>query len=84
MTITIPISPEVETKLRERAAAQGKDLVQYAAEFFARGITAPTIEEILSDSQADAARSGLSDDEMMELGRKELAALRAEKRQKRS
>ncbi len=32
MSITIPFTPEVESKLRERAAAEGKDLASFVRE----------------------------------------------------
>ena len=42
----------------------------------------PTIEEILAPVRSEFANSGLTDDEIMNLGRNELAALRNEKKAK--
>lgn len=41
MTLNISISEETETKLREKAVAVGKDVVQYARELIEQGVTAP-------------------------------------------
>jgi hypothetical protein len=40
MTLTISISPEAETKLREQAAVQGTDVVQYARQLIEHGVGA--------------------------------------------
>ena len=41
MTLHIPISAEVEATLRERAAAAGQPLDQYAAKLLAESVAAP-------------------------------------------
>lgn len=79
MTLSVPISPEIEAKLRERARAFGRNVAEYAADLIRQGVSTPTIDEILDPVREDFARSGMTDDEIMELGRRELDALRAEK-----
>lgn len=74
MRLNISISPQAETKLKERAAAQGKDPDAYAAELVEDAVTKPTLDEILtafrkqieescmSDEQLDAFYDGLRDE----------------------
>lgn len=82
MTLSVSIAPEIEQRLRERARASGRDVAEYAAELIRQGVTAPTVDEILAPVQEDFARSRMSDDEIMELGRRELDALRAGRQSK--
>jgi len=79
MTLTIAIAPEVEAKLLKRAAESGQDVAEYAANLIRQGVTALTFDELLAPVRQDFARSGMSDDEIMEFGRQQLDALRAEK-----
>jgi hypothetical protein len=39
MTLTIDLSPQVEAKLRERAAASGRDAAQYVAEIVEEAVS---------------------------------------------
>jgi hypothetical protein len=80
MTISIPLTPEIEAKLRERAASFGKDLVQYAAVLIEQGVTAPTFEEILGPVRHDFAASGMSPDDIDAFGRDLIAKVRRERR----
>jgi len=80
MTLNIPVSPETEAKLRERAAALGKDLVQYAASLIEQGVTAPTFDELLAPVRSDFAASGMSSDEIDRFGQDLIANVRRERR----
>jgi hypothetical protein len=40
MTITISVSPQTETKLKEAAAAKGTDVTRYAAELVEQALAA--------------------------------------------
>jgi hypothetical protein len=82
MTLSLAVPPDVEAKLRERARAIGEPLEIYASKVLVDAVTAPTIDEILAPVRADFAKTGISEQEIMELGSQELAALRAEKRAK--
>jgi len=48
------------------------DLIEHAASM-------PSLSEILAPVRADFARSGMTEEELIELGRRELDALRKEK-----
>jgi predicted transcriptional regulator len=82
MPITLRLSDAARKKLAELAAASGQDVAHYASDLIEEAITRPTIDEILAPVRDDFAKSGLGEDEIMELGRRELEALRQEKRAK--
>ena len=64
MRLNISISPQAETKLKERAAAQGKDLDAYAAELVEDAVTKPTLDEILAPFRAQVEASGMTDEQL--------------------
>ena len=80
MTLSIAIPPDVEAKLRERARAVGEPVEVYASKVLVDAVTAPTIDQIFAPVREDFARTGMSEQEILDLGRRELAALRAEKK----
>jgi hypothetical protein len=45
MTITISVSPEAESKLRERAAASGTDVARYAAQLLEQAMGANPLKQ---------------------------------------
>ena len=82
MTLAIHLSPEATKLLLERAAALGLDPAAYVAKMVEIDLRRPSLEEIMASVREDFARTGMSDEEIMELGRRELDALREEKRAK--
>jgi hypothetical protein len=82
MVLTISIPEDVATKLGERAAASGKAVPEYASQLVEQAVKAPTIDELLEPVRADFARTGMSEQEIMELGSGELKELRAERKAK--
>jgi plasmid stability protein len=82
MTLSLTVPPDVEARLRERAAASGQPLDAYASKILAEAIAAPTIDELLSPARADFANSGMSERKLLDLGRKELNDLRTQKKAK--
>ncbi len=56
MTLSISLPPELETRLKERAAAQGEPIEAYAARVLADAITSPqpSVVEALDDDAIDA------------------------------
>jgi len=83
MTLDIQLSPEAARLLRERAAALGLDVATYAAKIVEEDLKKPTLDEIMGPVHDLVRKSGMTDDEIMELGRSELKALREEKSTKR-
>lgn len=51
MTLAVPITPDVEAKLRERAAECGRDVADYAADLIRQAVTAPTFEVLVRERQ---------------------------------
>lgn len=78
MTLTVPITPDVEAKLRERAQAAGRDAAEYAAELIREQIMAPTLDEILAPVHRAFAATGMTDDGLSEFLEREKHAMRAE------
>jgi hypothetical protein len=80
ISITLRLSEDARRKLSERAEQSGQDVANYASNLIEAAVTQPTIDELLAPVRAEFAKSGLSEDELMDLGRQELAALRHEKK----
>ena len=64
MSISIPLSPEAEARLRERAQAAGEEISSYAARLLDDALTTPSIEELLAPFRKQVNESGMSDDEL--------------------
>ncbi|MFQ5495584.1 MAG: hypothetical protein ACE5EX_09405 [Phycisphaerae bacterium] len=68
MTIEIPISPETEAKLREKAAAVGEDISAYAAGVLERSARQPvSLEEISGPIAEEFRRSDMNEDDLTDL-----------------
>jgi hypothetical protein len=80
MTLSLSVPPEVEARLRERADAVGEAVEVYASKVLTEAVAVPTIDEILAPVRAEFAKTGMSEQEILDLGRRELDALRAEKK----
>lgn len=64
MSITIPLSPDTEAKLRERAQAAGEDLASYAARVVHDALTAPSVDELLAPFRKQVDQGGMSDQQL--------------------
>ena len=80
MTLQITLPAETEAKLRDRAAELGRDVSQYAADLIRQGVAAPTFDELLDPVRQDFARSGMTPDEIDDLGRELIAKVRSQRR----
>ena len=80
MTISIP--DEVALKLKELAAVNGQSVSAYTARLVEETVSRPDIDQLLAPVREDFAKSGMSEDELMELGRQALGAVREEKKAK--
>jgi len=65
MTLVVPISPQVEAKLRERAAAEGKGPAEYASKVLEQAVARPSLDELLAPLRQQFAASGTTDEELM-------------------
>lgn len=65
MTLQIDLRPDLEAKLRARAAAEGKDLSAFAQEVLEKTAYGDdTLAEILGPIRRDIQQSGMSDAEL--------------------
>ncbi len=81
-SITLRLSQQASDKLAERAAQSGQDVAHYASELIEQAVTRPTLNELLAAVRDDFAKSGMREEEIMDLGRRELEALRRERKAK--
>ena len=64
MTITIDLPLEVETALRKKALADGKDLQIFILETLKIKALKPSLDEILAPVRQDFDESGMSEDDL--------------------
>ena len=64
MSATITIPTELEQKIAGRAAAQGKNVEQFALEALERAAELPSVRELLAEVYQDIDESGLTSDEL--------------------
>jgi hypothetical protein len=70
MTVSISLSAKAEAQLKERAAAEGKDLTAYASELLEHAVARPSLQELLAPSQAEFENTGKTREQVMEMGRR--------------
>jgi len=51
MTISISLTPEAETKLRQRAARLGQDLSIVASDLLEEAVRRPSVDELLAPAR---------------------------------
>jgi hypothetical protein len=64
----IPLPPDTESLLRERALAHGEDVSAYAARLLKEALSAPTVDELLAPFRKQIEDSGITDQELDALG----------------
>lgn len=64
MSTTITIPTELEKKIAERAATQGKNVEQFALEALERVAEVPSLRELFADVRDELGSSGVTDDEL--------------------
>jgi hypothetical protein len=80
MDVRISISEQVADKLQQRARASGQPLDTYTSKIVEQAVAGPTLEELLAPVQADFARGGMSEAELLNLGRGLLDQVRGAKK----
>lgn len=80
MTVEITFAPEEEAKLRNRAAAAGKDVQTFVREAALEKADRPTLDEISGPVAQDFAASGMTDDELGDFLEGVKHKMRAERR----
>jgi hypothetical protein len=67
-TLQVPLSPDAEELLRERAKANGEDVSSYDARLLQDALVAPSVEELLAPFRKQVKESGISDAELNAFG----------------
>lgn len=79
MSITIDISKEAETRLKQQAESNGKAFDVFVSEMVERGAKEPTWAELVAPIHAETKKLGITEAELDELIDTELAAVRRER-----
>jgi hypothetical protein len=66
MTLVVAVSPQIEAKLRQQAAAEGKDPGVYASKLLEQAVSRSSLDELLAPLHAQFAASGTSDEELVQ------------------
>ena len=80
MSITIPLSAEVEASLKSRSAAAGQDVATYAAQVLESIARPRSLEELSGPVQRRFKESGISEEELGEELERAKHQMRAERR----
>jgi len=67
MSISIPLSPDAEAKLRERAKSAGEDITSYAARLLDDAIRKPSLDELLAPVREAVNKTGMTEEELTSL-----------------
>ena len=62
MSTSIRIPTELEEKIAERAAQQGKDVEQFALEALSRAVEAPSLRELFADVREQIRTTGVTEE----------------------
>jgi hypothetical protein len=66
--LQIPLPPDTEETLRERAKANGEDVTTYAARLIQEALSTPSVDELLAPFRRQVEESGITDAELDQLG----------------
>ena len=66
MTLVVPVSPQVEARLRQQAAAEGTDPGTYASKLLEQALDRSSVDELLAPLREQFAVSGTSDEELIQ------------------
>lgn len=80
MNVTIDISREAETRLKQQAKNTGKAFDVFVKEMVERGAKEPTWDELVAPFHAETCRLGLTEAELDEFIDTELTAVREARR----
>lgn len=66
--LQIPLAPDTEQTLRERARANGEEVATFAARLLQEALSAPSVDELLAPFRKQVEESGITDEELDQLG----------------
>jgi hypothetical protein len=82
--IQIALPSDTEETLRERAKANGEDVSAYAARLIQHALRTPSVDELLAPFRKQVEESGISDEELDQLGQELLREARQQKHSRRA
>ena len=68
LVLHIPLPPDTEALLRERARAHGEDVSSYAAQLLRTALCTPSVDELLAPFRKQIEASLITDEELDTLG----------------
>ena len=77
--LQIPLPPDTEETLRERAKANGEDVSSYAARLIQEALNTPSVDELLAPFRKQVEESGISDEALDQFGEELRREVRQEK-----
>ncbi len=84
LALRLRITQKAKDQLTEQAARSGRPVDAVASELLERAMIQTSLDELMAPVKADIAASGITEEELMSLGRAELDALRRERRARSS
>jgi hypothetical protein len=66
--LQIPLPPDTEEALRERAKATSEDVALYAARLLKEALNTPSVNDLLAPFRKQVEESGVSDEELERFG----------------
>ena len=66
MSLVVSVSPQVEARLRQQAAVEGKDPGAYASKLLEQAVGRSALDELLARLRAQFAASGTTDEELVQ------------------
>lgn len=66
--LQIPLPPDAEETLRQRAKASGEDVGAYAARLLQEALSAPSVDVLLAPFRKQVQESGITEEELDQLG----------------
>ena len=66
--LQIPLPPDTEAKLRDRAKASGEEVSSFAVRLLRAALDAPSVSELLAPFRRQVEESGITDAELDRLG----------------
>lgn len=82
--LQIPLPPDTEETLRERAKANGQDVSSYAARIIQEALSTPSVEELLAPFRREVEESGITDEGLDTLGEELRRDVRQEHRARKA
>lgn len=66
MTLAVPVPPHIEARLRQQAAAEGKDPAAYASKLLEQALGRESLDELLAPLRAQFSASRTTDEELVQ------------------